>query len=85
MVSCGQDQAVWDAVGTPEHLREACEGSLRRLKVDEIPLYQFHRPDPSVPIAESIGTLVELKEQGKIRHIGVSNVTEGELRHAGRS
>ena len=72
----------WDAVGTPEHLREACEGSLRRLKLDEIPLYQFHRPDPSVPIAESIGTLVELKEQGKIRHIGVSNVTEGELRHA---
>src|ERR1700722_479631 len=72
----------WDAVGTPAHLREVCEGSLRRLKLDEILLYQFHRPDPSVPIAESIGTLVELKEQGKIRHIGVSNVTESELRHA---
>jgi pyridoxine 4-dehydrogenase len=74
----------WDADGRPEHLREACEGSLRRLKLDQIPLYQFHRPDPKVPYAESIGALVELKEQGKIRHIGVSNVSEKQLREAQR-
>lgn len=74
----------WDPDGRPEHLREACEGSLRRLKLDQIPLYQFHRPDPKVPYAESIGTLAELKDQGKIRHIGVSNVSEEELREAMR-
>ncbi len=70
----------WDADGRPEHLRKACEGSLRRLKLDQIPLYQFHRPDPKVPIAESIGALVELRNEGKIRHIGVSNVSEQQLR-----
>jgi pyridoxine 4-dehydrogenase len=74
----------WPANGRPEHLKEVCEGSLRRLKLDQIPLYQFHRPDPTVPIEDSIGALVELKEQGKIRHIGVSNVTEEELRQAQR-
>ena len=72
----------WEPDGRPEHLREACEGSLRRLKLDQIPLYQFHRPDPKVPIAESVGALVQLKDEGKIRHIGVSNVTESELREA---
>src|SRR5262245_50503516 len=72
----------WEADGRPKHLREVCEGSLRRLKLDQIPLYQFHRPDPKVPIAESIGALVELKEEGKIRHIGVSNVSEDQLRDA---
>jgi pyridoxine 4-dehydrogenase len=72
----------WEPDGRPSHLREACESSLRRLKLDQIPLYQFHRPDPKVPIAESIGALVELKEEGKIRHIGVSNVTEIQLREA---
>jgi pyridoxine 4-dehydrogenase len=72
----------WDPDGRPKHLREACEGSLRRLKLEQIPLYQFHRPDPKVPIAESIGVLVELKEEGKIRHIGVSNVSEDQLRDA---
>ncbi len=72
----------WEPNGRPEHLREQCEGSLRRLKLDQIPLYQFHRPDPKVPITESIGALVELKNEGKIRHIGVSNVTEPELRVA---
>ena len=72
----------WTPNGRPEHLREECEGSLRRLRLDEIPLYQFHRPDPDVPVEDSIGTLVELKEQGKIRHIGVSNMTEEELRRA---
>lgn len=69
----------WEPDGRPEYLRSCCEGSLRRLKLEQIPLFQFHRPDPKVPIAESIGTLVELKNEGKIRHIGVSNVTEPEL------
>jgi aryl-alcohol dehydrogenase-like predicted oxidoreductase len=72
----------WEADGRPEHLRAACEGSLRRLKLDQIALYQLHRPDPKVPIAESIGVLAQLKAEGKIRHIGVSNVTESELREA---
>lgn len=74
----------WTANGRPEHLIEACEGSLRRLKLDYIPLYQFHRVDPAVPLEDSIGTLVNLKEQGKIRHLGLSNVTEDELRQAQR-
>jgi pyridoxine 4-dehydrogenase len=72
----------WDADGRPEHLREACEGSLRRLRLDQIPLYQFHRPDPRVPLAESLGELVRLKDEGKIRHIGISNVSESQLRAA---
>jgi len=72
----------WDADGRPEHLRVACEGSLRRLRLDRIPLYQWHRPDPRVPLAESVGELVRLKDEGKIRHIGISNVTEEQLRQA---
>jgi pyridoxine 4-dehydrogenase len=74
----------WPADGRPEHLREALEGSLRRLKLEQIPLYQFHRPDPKVPIEDSLGALVELKAQGKIRHIGVSNFNEEQLRLAQR-
>ncbi len=74
----------WPADGRPQHLIEACEGSLRRLKLEQIPLYQFHRPDPKVPLEDSIGALVTLKEQGKIRHIGLSNVTEEQLRRAQR-
>jgi pyridoxine 4-dehydrogenase len=72
----------WDADGRPEHLRAALEGSLRKLKLEQIPLYQFHRPDQRVPLEDSIGTLVELKDQGKIRHIGVSNCNEEQLRAA---
>ena len=72
----------WDANGRPEHLREACEGSLRRLRLDQIPLYQFHRPDPRVPLAESLGALAALKDEGKIRHIGISNVSEAQLQAA---
>ena len=72
----------WDPDGRPEHLRQACEGSLRRLRLDQIALYQFHRPDQDVPLEDSIGTLVELKEEGKIRHIGLSNVNEDQLRRA---
>src|SRR5947207_4609549 len=72
----------WDPDGRPEHLRTACEGSLRRLRVDTIDVYQFHRPDPKVPLEESIGALLELKEQGKIRHVGISNVSVEQLRKA---
>jgi aryl-alcohol dehydrogenase-like predicted oxidoreductase len=72
----------WVPDGRPEHLREACEGSLRRLRVDQIALYQFHRPDPAVPFEDSIGALVALKDEGKIRHIGLSNVDEDKLRQA---
>jgi pyridoxine 4-dehydrogenase len=72
----------WDPDGRPQHLRQACEGSLRRLRLDQIALYQFHRPDPSVPFEDSIGTLVALQEEGKIRHIGLSNVNENQLRRA---
>jgi pyridoxine 4-dehydrogenase len=72
----------WNPDGRPEHLREACEGSLQRLRLDQIPLYQLHRPDPAVPLEDSIGTLVALKDEGKIRHIGLSNVNEDQLRRA---
>ena len=72
----------WDADGRPEHLREALEGSLRRLRVDMIDLYQLHRPDPKVPLKESIGFLAEMKNEGKIRHVGISNATEDQLREA---
>lgn len=74
----------WPINAKPEHLREACEGSLRRLRLDRIPLYQLHRPDPQVPYAESVGALVDLRNQGKIEHIGLSNVTDAELREAQR-
>jgi pyridoxine 4-dehydrogenase len=74
----------WQPDGRPEHLREALEGSLRHLKTDRIDLYQFHRVDPKVPLEDSIGALVELKAEGKIRHIGVSNFNEEQLRAAQR-
>ncbi len=74
----------WPVNGRPEHLIAACEGSLRRLKLEQIPLYQFHRPDPAVPLEDSIGAIVTLKEQGKIRHVGLSNVSEDQLRRAQR-
>src|SRR3954464_2664578 len=69
----------WSRNARPEHLREACEGSLRRLKVDRIDLYQLHAPDPNVPYEDSVGTLKELQDVGKIRHIGISNVSAGHL------
>jgi pyridoxine 4-dehydrogenase len=72
----------WVPDGRPEHLRQALEGSLRRLRTDQIDLYQFHVPDPKVPIADSIGAIATLKAEGKIRHIGVSNVNEAQLREA---
>jgi pyridoxine 4-dehydrogenase len=69
----------WVPDGRPEHLRAACEGSLRRLHLDTIDLYQFHRPDPKVPYEESVGALVRLRDDGKIRMIGVSNVNLEQL------
>ncbi|GAC1329142.1 MAG: aldo/keto reductase [Candidatus Dormibacteria bacterium] len=69
----------WDADCSPDHLREALEGSLRRLRVERIDLYQLHTVDSNVPYEESIGTLRELQQAGKIRHIGVSNVGRTKL------
>jgi pyridoxine 4-dehydrogenase len=80
LVRPGPDQ--WDADGRPEHLREACEGSLKRLRLERIEVYQFHRPDPKVPLEESLGALVELRNEGKIAHIGISNVSVAQLREA---
>jgi aryl-alcohol dehydrogenase-like predicted oxidoreductase len=67
----------------PERLKECCEGSLRRLRLECIDLYQLHAPDPQVPLEESLGALRELQQAGKIRHIGVSNVSARELERAG--
>lgn len=74
-----QGPGRWRTNGRPKHLREACEGSLRRLKLDRIDLYQFHRPDSRVPFERSIETLAGLREEGKIRHVGLSNVTADQL------
>ena len=76
------DSGAWPRDGRPEHLREACEGSLRRLRLDRIDLYQLHAPDPDVPFEESVGELVRLREEGKIRHVGLSNVSVEQLRRA---
>ncbi len=72
----------WEPDGRPEHLREACEGSLRRLRLEQIDLYQFHVLDPKVPLADSIGALAELKAEGKIRHVGVSNLSPEQIGEA---
>jgi len=74
--------ASWLPSGRPAHLREALEGSLRRLRTDRIDLYQLHAVDPSIAIEESMAALVDLQRHGKIRHIGVSNVTARELARA---
>jgi pyridoxine 4-dehydrogenase len=75
----------WHPNGRPEHLREACEGSLRRLKLDRIDLYQLHRIDPAVPVEESLGTMLELRDEGKVRYIGLSEVGVEELDRARRT
>ena len=75
---------VWNRNGQPKHLRAACEGSLRRLRRDRIDVYQFHSPDPRVPLSDSIGELLRLQAEGKIRHIGISNVSLDELKQAER-
>jgi pyridoxine 4-dehydrogenase len=75
---------VWNRDARPEHLRKACEGSLSRLRRERIDLYQLHAPDPNVPLEDSIGELVRLRDEGKIRHIGVSNVSLEELKRCER-
>jgi len=72
----------WVENGRPEHLRAACEGSLRRLRLDRIDLYQLHRIDPKVPAEDQLGTLKDLQAEGKIKHIGLSEVTVKQIRHA---
>ena len=71
--------SAWDRDARPEHLRSAVEGSLRRLKLERIDLYQLHAPDPKVPLADSLGALADMQKAGKIRHIGISNVSVKEL------
>ncbi|HET6778726.1 MAG TPA: aldo/keto reductase [Gemmatimonadales bacterium] len=72
----------WEIDGRPERLRAACEHSLRALGVERIDLYQLHTPDPKVPLAESVGALADLQRQGKIRWVGLSNVSVAEIREA---
>jgi len=72
------------ADGRPENLRRGCEASLQRLKLDQIDLYQLHRPDPKVPFTESVGMLATLKSEGKIRHVGLSNATIEQIEEARR-
>ena len=72
----------WPRDARPERLKECCEGSLRRLRLERIDLYQLHAPDPRVPLEDSLGALKELQDEGKIRHIGVSNVSVEQLERA---
>ncbi len=75
-------QGRWEQDGRPEHLRQACERSLHALGLAQIDLYQLHAPDPAVPFAESVGALARLQEEGKIRWIGLSNVSVAEIKQA---
>jgi pyridoxine 4-dehydrogenase len=72
----------WVENGKPEHLRSACDGSLRRLRLERIDLYQLHRIDPKVPAEDQLGTLKDLQAQGKIKHIGLSEVSVQQIQHA---
>ena len=72
----------WPRDGRPEHLKEACEGSLRRLRLERIEVYQLHSPDPRVPWEDSVGAMKELKDEGKVRHVGISNVSVDGLERA---
>jgi len=76
--------AQWAPDGRPQHLRAACEASLKRLKLERIDLYQFHWPDPKVPVEESVGELARLRTEGKIRHVGVSNFSVDQLQRVRR-
>jgi aryl-alcohol dehydrogenase-like predicted oxidoreductase len=80
LVRPGPDQ--WRPNGRPEHLRTACEGSLRRLRVDRIDLFQLHRIDSAVPVGDQLGALQDLQAAGKIRHIGLSEVSVAQIEHA---
>lgn len=75
---------AWDPNGRPGHLRGALEGSLKRLKLERIDLYQLHAPDPKVPFTESVGALAQMQRAGKIRHLGLSNVSVTQLEEARR-
>jgi aryl-alcohol dehydrogenase-like predicted oxidoreductase len=81
---CTRPDGRWLPDGRPKHLSAACEASLKRLKVERIDLYQWHAPDPKVPFDESIGALKRLRDEGKVRHIGLSNVTLDQLARARR-
>lgn len=72
----------WALDGSPEHLRRACEASLKALGVEAIGLYQYHRPDPHVPYAETVGALEELRQEGKILAVGISNANPAQIREA---
>jgi pyridoxine 4-dehydrogenase len=72
----------WQPDGSPEHLREACLASLERLEIPQIQLYQFHRPDPDVPFTDSVKALIDLQKEGKIRYLGLSNVSLEQLQQA---
>ncbi len=74
----------WAVDGTPAHLRAACEASLKALGVEAIGLYQFHRPDPKVPFAESVGAIADLQREGKVRMVGLSNVSAAQIAEARR-
>jgi len=80
LVRPGPDR--WTPNGRPEHLRAACEGSLHRLKLERIDLYQLHRIDPEVPLGDQLGTFKRLQEEGKIRHVGLSEVSVAEIERA---
>jgi aryl-alcohol dehydrogenase-like predicted oxidoreductase len=69
----------WELDGRPEHIKRACEASLKALDTDRIDLYQYHRPDPDVPYAETIGAFKELQDEGKVRWVGISNATVAHL------
>jgi len=76
--------SAWNPDGRPEHLKRALDGSLKRLKLQRIELYQLHAPDPKVPFADSVGALADAQRAGKIRHVGVSNVSVKQLEAARR-
>jgi aryl-alcohol dehydrogenase-like predicted oxidoreductase len=73
---------AWAVVGRPEYLRQCVELSLRRLRLERVDLYQLHRIDPLVPLDDQLGVLVELRDEGKIRHLGLSEVSVTEIRRA---
>jgi pyridoxine 4-dehydrogenase len=75
----------WEVVGRPEYLRQCVEMSLRRLKLERIDLYQLHRIDPKVPVEDSLGALKDLQKAGKIRHIGLSEVSESDIKKASKT
>ena len=77
-----RDGQAWPVCGRPEYIKEACERSLRALETDRIDLYQFHRPDPDVPYAESIGAFRELQDEGKVRWVGISNASVEQIEEA---